>query len=176
MYRPSSKCRNRRVRCSTACADYGIPKASSRCDISPYLHISPHISTHLAQISPHISPDLTRPHHVSPNLPDISPQLWPFYGASESSLLDVSEALTPDVAFEGTLLCEPPMDPCTTLTIVVHGKIGLVRAPPPGGNPDGQTESAGVGAMFGEFEFLPDAPPNSIEEIILSKQVRSPTI
>ena len=41
--------------------------------------------------------------------------LWPFYGCPPSSLQAVSMALTPDVAFEGTLLCEPPMDPCTTL-------------------------------------------------------------
>lgn len=96
--------------------------------------------------------------------------LWPFYGVPTSSLVAVSEALTPDVAFEGTLLCEPPMDPCTTLTIVVHGKIALLRAAAPGTNSEGQCESATSGGSFGEFEFLPAPAPGSTEEIILSKQ------
>ena len=96
--------------------------------------------------------------------------LWPFYGASMESLAAISNNLAPDVAFEGTVLCEPPMDPCQTLTIVVHGKIALLRASPPGGNAEGISEKAGIGATFGEFEFLPAPKEGSIQDIILSKQ------
>lgn len=71
--------------------------------------------------------------------------LWPFYGVPHASLEAVSVAFEPEVAFDGTLLCEPPMDPCQALRVVVHGKIVLLRAAAPGGSSEGQTESAGSG-------------------------------
>ena len=99
--------------------------------------------------------------------------LWPFHGAPLASLQAVSMAMDPDVAFEDSILCEVPMDPCNALRVVVAGKVSLLRAAAPGTSgtsPDGQTESVSSGASFGLMEMLPAPAPRSAAEIILSKQ------
>ena len=96
--------------------------------------------------------------------------LWPFYGAPAASLEAVSMAMEPSVAFAGSALCQPPMDPCQELVMVVAGSIELRRAPGPGSAEGMTTQLANSGSTFGEFEMLPAPKPGSPEEIILSQQ------
>jgi CRP-like cAMP-binding protein len=99
--------------------------------------------------------------------------MWPFHGAPIESLQAVSMAMEAHVAFDGSLLCEEPLDPCQALRIVVSGKVAILRAAAPGGgNSDGQTEFAQSGTSFGDLEMLPLQAPGSIEDLILSKQSR----
>lgn len=94
--------------------------------------------------------------------------LWAFHGVPPEALKLVGEAMEADVAFEGSLLDEMPMDPCQALRVVVTGKVALLRAS--ASDSEGSTETIEKGAYFGDFEMLPAPNKGSPEEVILSKQ------